>query len=470
MDKLHPATIALVLIVIPVLWSAMIALIRQAALRGQPALCDTSEKMVLATMMLPVVAGIAVLIAPSMPAPLSQLPLMPDGVDDVVSVATQTFVHTTAAGPDLLAWGMQALLAVCVLGAMVALGRLAWTHIRLSRIVKTAVAAHDGVFYTDADVPAFAWNRRSIVMPQGLRALAPAQITLILSHERAHQKRNDPLWFLSLSVVEALFWFNPLIARQGRACRLAAELACDAAVVAGQDNTRMTYARTLVAALKLTTGQPLTCVPAVGEKDSYRMRLGRIMKPARAPNATVWLAAAALLIAPVTLAQFAFAKGHAVSLPVPPAAVLPVSAAPATTSKPAFAIPVDGQIGDGFGARPKPPVVGGPKFHQGIDFIAPLGTPVKASADGKVTFVGNQPGYGTVIEIEHASDMYTRYAHLSRTDVTRGDAVTAGQLIGAVGNTGKSAQPHLHFEIWRGEIWGGGRPLNPAPLLGLTQN
>lgn len=85
--------------------------------------------------------------------------------------------------------------------------------------------------------------------------------------------------------------------------------------------------------------------------------------------------------------------------------------------------------------------------HLGVDYGAPIGTPVRTVGDGVVEFAGWQNGYGNVIQIGHGNARSTLYAHLSRIDVKRGQRVDQGQRIGAVGNTGWSTGPHLHFEF-----------------------
>ncbi len=85
--------------------------------------------------------------------------------------------------------------------------------------------------------------------------------------------------------------------------------------------------------------------------------------------------------------------------------------------------------------------------HLGVDYAAPTGTPVRTVGDGLVDFAGWQNGYGNVIQIRHTNDRSTLYAHLSRIDVRKGQRVEQGQRIGAVGSTGWSTGPHLHFEF-----------------------
>ncbi len=104
------------------------------------------------------------------------------------------------------------------------------------------------------------------------------------------------------------------------------------------------------------------------------------------------------------------------------------------------------RVSSGYGMRFHP-VSGQRKAHLGVDYAAPTGTPVRTVGDGLVTFAGVQRGYGNVVEISHKGEQSTLYAHLSRIDVRKGQRVEQGELIGAVGSTGVSTGPHLHFEF-----------------------
>jgi murein DD-endopeptidase MepM/ murein hydrolase activator NlpD len=85
--------------------------------------------------------------------------------------------------------------------------------------------------------------------------------------------------------------------------------------------------------------------------------------------------------------------------------------------------------------------------HLGVDYAAPTGTPVRSVGDGVVEFAGRQGGYGNVVKVRHTNDRSTLYAHLSRIDVRSGQRIEQGARIGAVGSTGWSTGPHLHFEF-----------------------
>ena len=104
------------------------------------------------------------------------------------------------------------------------------------------------------------------------------------------------------------------------------------------------------------------------------------------------------------------------------------------------------RMSSGYGIRVHP-ITKDKKAHKGIDYAAPTGTPIRTVGDGVVEFAGTQRGYGNVIEIKHRADMTTVFAHLSRIDVKKGQKVTQGDKIGAVGSTGFSTGPHLHFEF-----------------------
>lgn len=116
-------------------------------------------------------------------------------------------------------------------------------------------------------------------------------------------------------------------------------------------------------------------------------------------------------------------------------------------------------ISSSFGVR-RDPFTGATAMHNGLDFRGPTGAPIRAAADGKITFVGERSGYGKVIEISHGNGLTTRYAHMSKFHAKRGQAVEAGEVIGALGSTGRSTGPHLHFEVRINN-----RAVNPRPFL-----
>jgi murein DD-endopeptidase MepM/ murein hydrolase activator NlpD len=101
-----------------------------------------------------------------------------------------------------------------------------------------------------------------------------------------------------------------------------------------------------------------------------------------------------------------------------------------------------------------------PAFHSGLDFPGAFYTPIMAAAPGVISFVGVRSGYGNVVEIDHGAGFKTRYAHLQAASVRIGQRVAIGQRIAAMGSTGRSTGPHLHYEVWVN-----GRAQNPNRFL-----
>ena len=128
---------------------------------------------------------------------------------------------------------------------------------------------------------------------------------------------------------------------------------------------------------------------------------------------------------------------------------LPPEACPVSLS-----LPIDAPATDGFGPR-------GSGFHTGIDYPAPIGTPVTAARDGVVEAAGWLPGYGRVVVLSHEQGVTTLYAHLSRILVDVGRPLTRGTTLGLVGQSGDATGPHLHFEVRVR-----GAAVDPAPAFG----
>jgi len=115
------------------------------------------------------------------------------------------------------------------------------------------------------------------------------------------------------------------------------------------------------------------------------------------------------------------------------------------------------RIASGFGYRIHP-IYKTLRMHEGIDFTAPVGTPIYATGDGKVERLKSQMnGYGNVVMINHGYGYETLYAHMSKIIVKPGQKVKRGEIIGYVGNTGRSTGPHLHYEVRKN-----GKPINPV--------
>ena len=121
--------------------------------------------------------------------------------------------------------------------------------------------------------------------------------------------------------------------------------------------------------------------------------------------------------------------------------------------------PTDGHITSSYGRRENP-TSGENEFHSGLDIAAGLGMPVRATADGIVSFSGWSGGSGNLVVIEHGLKFSTFYGHNKTVSVKVGQKVKRGDIIGYVGSTGNSTGPHVHYEVWRE-----GHPINPMGYL-----
>ncbi|MBW4465918.1 MAG: peptidoglycan DD-metalloendopeptidase family protein [Pegethrix bostrychoides GSE-TBD4-15B] len=124
-----------------------------------------------------------------------------------------------------------------------------------------------------------------------------------------------------------------------------------------------------------------------------------------------------------------------------------------------FSQPCAGEITSGFGYRIHP-ILGYSRFHSGLDFGADYGTPIRAPAPGKVLFAGWYGGYGQAVILDHGNNVTTLYAHASEIYISEGQVVQRGTPIAAVGSTGLSTGPHLHFEVRVS-----GTPVDPQKYL-----
>ncbi len=140
---------------------------------------------------------------------------------------------------------------------------------------------------------------------------------------------------------------------------------------------------------------------------------------------------------------------------------VPLAPGPPTSPPPGprharFAWPIQGVLVSRFGLR-------GGEHHDGIDIAAPEGTPIAAAAAGRVIFAGVEHGYGNLAIVDHGSGEATVYAHCEKVLVHTGESITAGEIIGKVGRTGRATGPHLHFEVREHA-----RPRNPLLFLPET--
>ncbi|MEL7160665.1 MAG: M23 family metallopeptidase, partial [Bacteroidota bacterium] len=144
---------------------------------------------------------------------------------------------------------------------------------------------------------------------------------------------------------------------------------------------------------------------------------------------------------------------------VPPPTLAPEEAFEPPTASPLAGMDLEENLTSGFGMRMHP-YLKKRQMHRGIDLKVAAGTPVLATAVGEVIYAGEDGKYGIVVRIQHEDGYRTVFAHLERSAVEVGQRVSIGETIGAVGSTGVSTAPHLHYEVLKDN-----KPVDPLALL-----
>ena len=406
----------------------------------------------------------AIELAPAPPpaaAPLGPIAAAP--IDAAQATAEPSVSWLVRAGQG---WMMLYLAGVCIASCRLLLARRALRRLVHGASRLTDLAAHEGFGALRSPVPVFETGlavspmligvrRPVLLLPRHLRDFDPAQQQMIIAHELTHLRRHDPLWMAASIAVQTVLWFNPAMRRLGERLAWAQELGCDQQVLAGRPQLqRRAYAAALVSQLKLQQIAFGTAL-AFGGFDATTLTARMLL--IRQGGARALGAAGRCVVAAGIGAVFA------ASLLLQPAFAwrIPEPAAPPGRLPVEWRAPLERPRVSSFFGVVSPLT---PSGHHGIDFAAKTGTPVLASADGRV--VGSTDldaggaKYGKTIEIAHANGRSSFYAHLDRRLVAVGDIVKAGQPVGMSGATGKVTGPHLHFEIHEGA-----RVVNPEFVL-----
>lgn len=292
--------------------------------------------------------------------------------------------------------------------------------------------------------------RPRLLLPARLDALTREQQHMIVAHELHHLRNRDPLRLATASFLRTIFWFNPALRWMARQMAWALELHCDQHVLAGRpQQQRKQYAAALLQ--QWTAFAPAGAAAFGGATITARLRGMQQNSLPTLSGAVTWMIAAALSFIVALTAMLQPALAYAPH-------VLPVATVAAPEQ--AWRAPLDEvRVTSFFGVRRS--VL--PTPHKGIDFGAAKGTPVHATAGGTVIAAGpiaeNDGRYGNTVIIDHGAQR-SLYAHLDSVNVTPGQHVQAGQLIGAVGQSGFATGPHLHLEVREN-----GRIIDPATKL-----
>ncbi|QPB85598.1 peptidoglycan DD-metalloendopeptidase family protein [Pseudoalteromonas rubra] len=291
------------------------------------------------------------------------------------------------------------------------------------------------VYVLPLNCTAFAMGvkKPTIVMPQYFATLPEYKQRTLLLHEVTHLAHRDHIALMVWQVLKCLFWFNPAIARMEAAFINAMEARCDAQTIGRYGIDRQQYAATLLDALKHSTlNKTPNAVAGFASQAlslaDYKSRLVQIMKPVKTRHRFVTLN----ILAIAMFSAFVSFQVRPLLSPQTPNWQLPMN---------------DYKISSHFGhvwafRNHKP--------HGGLDMVAAKGTPLGAMATGKVLVADEitlAKNYGKTVLIQHSNGYQSLYAHLDSIAVSQGDWVSAGEVIGTLGDSGRVTGAHLHLEI-----------------------
>ncbi|MBI1183382.1 peptidoglycan DD-metalloendopeptidase family protein [bacterium] len=257
--------------------------------------------------------------------------------------------------------------------------------------------------------------------------LSQEQKEMIIAHEKWHIHLQHSLDIMLFSVYKVIFWFNPFNYFIERNLKLVHEFQVDKNVTERSAIPFERYAKCLLEMAHATHSDFQLLHQFFHHPIKTRIKM-LVKKPSKPVESFKYF----ILLLAVFGLLFAFSINHSGQPEIRPVANAPISS--------------------GFGYRYHP-VVKKSKLHNGVDFSAPKGTPVYATADGTVIEADTAKNYGIHIKIQNSDQYQTHFCHLNEMLVKVGDRVTKGQIIAKVGNTGLSMRPHLHYEVIENGKW-----------------
>ena len=331
----------------------------------------------------------------------------------------------------------------------------------LSQEQKASLASHNiQIVLSDASTSPFATGliHRRIVLPGSFFCLSARQQRLLLEHEITHIKRGDLFWLMLSQLIKCMLWFTPLIHLVKPKLDLSIELECDRQVLDTYPGMSKEYGSALINVVRQTQNSvhPQAAFFISQQFSDLKSRISYTQNP-MTKHGDHLMNKVTLL---VTAAAFS-ATSWAINTNVPEIltveefVVLHKNASRSIDANETMPIP-SGQwinpvktswVSSTFKAKQK---FRSYRPHLGIDLAASLGDSIVAASNGVVIVADDQSlhkNHGNVVIIDHGDQTFSMYSHMGHFDVSKGDVVSAGQLIGKVGVTGKTTGPHLHFEI-----------------------
>lgn len=311
------------------------------------------------------------------------------------------------------------------------------------------------------DIPIFYTNTVSAPVQYGLIhpcILLPASFEDVLSederacvilHELSHIKRKDIAVFWLMTILKAIYWFNPVIWYGLYRMRQDCEIACDALALSYmRDNENQKYGYTIIHMLQNTTSAKAVSAAGITGNKSQIIRRLKMIALFKKNTYKLSLASIAILVAMGCMFLTNAEEKKIDTQPqAPQLEAIEEIEEQAENNEMMWPLPVEyNRIVSPYGWRSHP-LLEEKKLHTGIDIIAPLDVDIIASQKGTITHADVLGGYGETIIIQHDNGIETIYAHCNELLVNEGDIVETGDIIARVGNSGTATGAHLHFEV-----------------------
>ncbi|NQZ09676.1 MAG: peptidoglycan DD-metalloendopeptidase family protein [Algicola sp.] len=447
----------LTLVVMFVAWSGLLYLFSLLVRRFMPKLSNWSRFWL-------ALCGLA--LVPLLPITLpQQSAIIPEVLKQAIvhskaqwGATTQTLAKQSLAF-EAVNIGLWSIVALILLGCGYGLWRFTAELRRVDRMVKQsdiqanfdAINPQQHAFIVDENIAVrrsglsvspfvYGFFKLHLMLPDYVQQLPPQQQVLLIEHELTHIKRMDPQVVIVLRLLVRLFWFNPFIRLFTQHFIDTMELNCDAQVIAQSPSQKSTYAKTLIASLKMSKSHgAVDLIPCFCARHNsanvFQLRIRSVMADAKTACYGPVFQMALTLVCSLFACFVVVAKSDLLQ-PAGQLGLFPVDSHRITAR---FDV-----VNDIRNRRP----------HRGIDIGAALGADVLASFSGTVLIADDislHQNYGKVILIDNGSDRKTLYAHLDSFTVEAGQTVVAGQKLGQVGMTGRTTGPHLHFEVLAGD-------------------
>jgi beta-lactamase regulating signal transducer with metallopeptidase domain len=286
-----------------------------------------------------------------------------------------------------------------------------------------------------------------VVLPKYFSSLKKEQQSILIQHELTHLTNKDHITILLWRVLSTLLWINPFVKKMEWQFIRAIEHRCDQLTICRFNINKHDYAKALLQSLKksvqFNSANPVAQFNSgVLCADDYKARLTNIFSPTNKSHLSLTFKFSSMIL--VIFSLYTFLNN------------------PVMTRKLTWQHPLDNHtISSTFRSVNK---VRDYKPHLGIDYVAQKGSPVLSATDGIIVISDNKTlhsNYGNTVLIQHESGYQTLYAHLESSDAKVGSWVKAGQVIGVIGDTGKTTGVHLHFEVIKDNL-----RVDPSLVLG----